>query len=83
MNLKDCATGADEIPASIIKTNFDQELTNKIEVLRLDEKDANLPSYHEVFPSNWANSTESENRHLELNTKIKNWPKTDADLVSV
>jgi hypothetical protein len=52
------------------------DLTQMLE--RLDLRNSNmppaLPSYHELYPSHWANNPDVERKHLNLITKIKNWP---------
>ena len=33
-----------------------------------------FPSYEEVFPSQWANNSQVEERHKQIMQRIQNWP---------
>ena len=40
--------------------------------------DAQMPSYDDFFPKNWANNPAVEARHREIDRKIVAWPRDEA-----
>ena len=67
----------------LAETNFDAELTHKFDSLNLKDKTPRMPSYHDVFDPLLANKSELEKKqHLDLVTKIKDWPMINSEFVS-
>jgi hypothetical protein len=64
----------------LAKNKDDVEMLDLTPMLeRLDLKNSAMPpampTYHELYPSHWANDPDVERKHFNLITKIKNWPK--------
>lgn len=67
---------------NLAESNFDDEFTTKFNALHLEEKIPQLPCYDQLFGPLLAKKPELEMKHLDLVTKIREWPVIGVDTVN-
>ena len=65
----------------LAESNFDDEFTEKFNALHLEDKIPKLPIYDQLFGQLLASKPELKKRHVDLITKIREWPVINSDMV--
>lgn len=76
-----CSIDAQTIEAARIQiAQQDTDLADRLGQLSLSGRTPQYPPYKSVFYDQWANNSSMEKKHLELTTKIKQWPEVNREL---